>query len=208
MTVPRAKVLPLVLVTLGAWCPSQLAQPPETVPEIRAPTPVNASFAKSWNAVIDIFANQSIPIRTIDRSSGLIVTDQLYVSQNDAIAWADCGTDPSGEKVAPAHATYNVVVRGDSARSSVRTTVRFADRYSATGTLVAYDCVSRGVWETGMEATIRDMAEGHPVTAIAPRPTKPADPCAGAEHRVVHGHDECWVQEGGTWIWKPASRKP
>lgn len=110
------------LAVLGcAAAPACVPSKPPAAPVVRQPTPVRASFGRTWDAVIDAFADQNVPIKTIDRSSGFIATDQLAVPEADSMD-ADCGT--AGEiKLVPLHATYNVVVRGDSTASSVRVTV-------------------------------------------------------------------------------------
>ena len=61
--------------------------------------------AGGWNAVVDVFSERNIPIKTIDRTSGLIATEQLSVaSSTDTGGWADCGTT-MGTAVRPTHAS-------------------------------------------------------------------------------------------------------
>jgi len=110
-----------------------------------------------WNAVIDIFADQNIPIRTIDRASGFIATDELRVADDERTArgWADCGIDSFGA-IPAGHATYNVVVRGDSITSTVKATVRWSGIANNTRPV---ECVSRGRWEQNFEESVRERAE-------------------------------------------------
>jgi hypothetical protein len=135
--------------------------PPGTVAPVRAPTPVQAPFTRAWNAVIDVFADRNIPIRTIDRASGFAATEALSVNSEDGKAWADCGATDGGP-LGPERATYNVLVRGDSTASTVRitvtwsTTVRLADGRTPYG----QDCTTRGVWEADVESKIKAIAEG------------------------------------------------
>ena len=113
----------LVSVTLAiVGCSVQAPAPP--VPRSGA-TEVAASFSKTWDAVIDDFASQNVPIKTIDRTSGLIVAERLSVGPEDGKLWADCGSDMMIGKLYPTSATYNVLVRGDSTKSTVRVTVRW-----------------------------------------------------------------------------------
>lgn len=51
--------------------------PGEPVP--RSAMPVSASFGKTWDAVIDVFAVKNIPIRTLERVSGLIAAEPSNV---------------------------------------------------------------------------------------------------------------------------------
>ena len=108
---------------------------------------------QTWDAVIDVFAGRNIPIRTIDRASGLIVTDALGVGDNGT-AWASCGTQ-GGKVLAPDRATYNVLVRGDSAEATVRTTVL----WSRTEEHAVPECTSTYIWERALETDVKARAE-------------------------------------------------
>lgn len=132
--------------------------PPTTAPTPRTAVSVNAPFAKTWDAVIDVFSDRNIPIRTIDRASGLIATDDLSVG-SEGTEWADCGKNNEAP-IAPLLATYNVLVRGDSTRSTVKVTVKWGSTTRLLGGRpIGVDCVTRGVWETDLETTIRARAE-------------------------------------------------
>lgn len=70
------------------WCPAaptSLHLPHSLVCNSRG-----SSRGRTWDAVIDQFAARNIPIRTIERVSGLIVTDQLTVGR-EGYWWANCG---------------------------------------------------------------------------------------------------------------------
>lgn len=129
-------------------------------PAPHEPLPVAASFDRSWNAVIEEFTRQNIPIKTIDRAAGLLVTDPLSVNEPD---WknADCGNDGAGTVFIPSAATYTVLVRGDSVRSTVRASARWVSTVKSvyTSSLV---CSSRGTWETEIEAKVKAIAESSP----------------------------------------------
>lgn len=124
---------------------------PKTAPE-RVATPVSASAGKTWDAVIDIFAERNIPIRTMERASGFIAAEPALVEQKDGERWADCG-GALGIKLGAERATYNVLVRGDSAHATVRATVLW-DRPGA-----AQGCTTRGVWEQDFEGAVKARAE-------------------------------------------------
>lgn len=152
----RRSILVLVLF-LGACVPSPIAPPVQ-----RTGTTVNASFGKAWNAVIDVFAERNIPIKTIDRSSGLIVTEQLSIAPGSMPDAADCGTDV-GSRVYPTNANYNVLVRGDSSSTVVKVTPRFVRAGPSRGLIptgnVTEECSSKGVWEAEVEQRIKAIAE-------------------------------------------------
>lgn len=163
----------VLLVALACY------QPPTTVAPERAPMKVAASFDKTWNAVVDVFADRNIPIRTIDRSSGFIATEPLGVSEDEGPDWADCGSGEGGE-VSPVRAIYNVRVRGDSSATTVRVTVRWSS--------AERECVTRGVWEGDAERNIAARAEGRPYT-----------PAASAIDSIP------WVASRGTMAYFPSS---
>jgi hypothetical protein len=150
----RVTALPALFV-VGA-CATTLTGPRIRQEPIPAAT-VHASFGRVWNAVIDIFADQNLPIRTIDRSSGFIATDDLRVAveERTALRWADCGMDSFGA-IPAGHATYNVVVRGDSITSIVRVTVRWTGIANNRNPV---ECVSRGLWERDFEDEVKERAE-------------------------------------------------
>src|SRR5919202_1864412 len=96
---------PVVTASLLASC-ATVMPPAPPVPRA-APTEVAASFGKTWDAVIDELTSRNIPIKTVDRSSGLIATDPLTVA-SDIGDVADCGSDILAIKLVPTDATYNV----------------------------------------------------------------------------------------------------
>jgi hypothetical protein len=127
--------------------------PPRPAMEIVAP------FGRTWDAVIDEFAAQNIPIRTMERASGFIATEQLSVPRTTE-KLADCGTDV-GVALIPHRATYNVLVRGDSTRSTVKVTVRWTSGGLTYDNVTApIECSTTGLWETRAETAIKERAEG------------------------------------------------
>lgn len=131
-------------------------QPPGP-PVPSAEQPVNASFGKTWDAVIDLFAEQNISIATIERASGLIVASPGYLerSLSGGAEYADCGKN-NGLPVLPTRVGYNVRVKGDSTKSMLRVNAVFVGQYT-DGT---FQCSTRNVWETQVWARIAAKAEG------------------------------------------------
>ena len=164
---------------LLAGCGSPAYQPPPR-PAPREASHVVASMGQTWDAVIDVFATRNIPIRTIERASGLIVTDALRVGE-EGVAWATCGS-LGGQVLPPDRATYNVLVRGDSNEATVRTTVL----WSRTEDPGITECASTYIWERALETDVkaraerqgrvvaREMVELH--TLPPAQPTLPPDP--------------------------------
>jgi hypothetical protein len=151
----RALGLASVLV---AFCTACQMRPPEP-PAPRTATRVAASFGKTWDVLISVFADRRILIQTLDRSSGLIIADaQPVAGKTDSIA--DCGTTALGASYRANAASWNVVVRGDSTQSTIKATVRFVAG-APTGTLytAAGECSSRGTWEIALERGVKSAAE-------------------------------------------------
>jgi len=113
-------------------------------------------MGRSWDAVIDMFAARNIPIRTIERASGIIATEQLAVG-DEGKEWADCG-EHRGTVLTPNFATYNVLVRGDSVSSRIKATVRWTLETSPSD---AIECSSRNIWEQELEQQAKGRAEAH-----------------------------------------------
>ena len=153
--------LSLVVLVATAACVAPLPPP---APQLRPAATVNGSFGRTWQAAVDVFADKNIGIRTIDRSSGLIVADPVSVPAdaragfNQPNPLADCGKDMLAHYPPPSSAAYNVRVRGDSSTSTVLVTVRWITTYS---NLAAKEvvCASRGVWEGEFEAAVKSKAE-------------------------------------------------
>jgi hypothetical protein len=142
---------------------------PPLPPPVRDARAVYASFGETWDAVIDVFAEQNIPISTMERASGFIAAERTswrYASlyeRDYVLRLVDCGR-LGPVPYLPSAARYNVVVRGDSSVSTVKVTTT----YTSTGTFYTdptkvkaanVDCSSRGVFEDSVEATIKDQAE-------------------------------------------------
>lgn len=126
---------------------------------------VEASFGRTWDSVIDVFAERNVLIRTLDRASGFVVAETQSVNAEDAVEFADCGTDAMRNPRIASNATWNLLVRGDSTRSTVKASVRFVRLYSTRGALspiqdATQECSSLGIWETQVEDAVKARAEG------------------------------------------------
>lgn len=130
-----------------------------TLPAPAAPrdgTPIVASFGKTWDATIDAFADRGVSIETLDRSSGLIVPAGRSYAPGSALVetldYADCGKSALGIEIVPLTVKYNVVVRGDSVRSTVLVRAFYRTEEEAR-------CSSKGRFESEAEAAIKARAE-------------------------------------------------
>lgn len=142
-----ARFLFLVLISACATLPP----PAPTRPD----TEINASFGKTWDAVVDYFARSSIPVKTIDRSSGLIAAETTRLAGDNG-PYATCANEL--RYFAPEGASFNALIRGDSTRSTVRVTATWL---SSGGGAVGIQCQTTDLWEKNFEAAIKAKAEGH-----------------------------------------------
>lgn len=123
-------------------------------PPVRNDTPVAAPFGRTWDAVVDYFARSSIPVKTIDRASGLIAAETTRLAGNNS-AFASCSNGLFS--ATPDGASFNALIKGDSARSTVRVTANWI-KPTPPGAM-AVQCVTTDVWEKQFEAAIKAKAE-------------------------------------------------
>ncbi len=140
----------MILLLVAACAPMGEAPPPSPAPE---PTDVAASVDDTWDAVIEIFALDNIPIQTIERASGLIASSTLRVDRALAEEASHCGRYHPGGVDYAEEVTYNVRVRGDEDESSVRVTATWNNPDAH------YRCQSTGAWEDRLEQRIKNLAE-------------------------------------------------
>jgi hypothetical protein len=153
----------------------------------------------TWDAVIDMFAARNIPIRTIERVSGIIATDQLSVGE-EGQSWAVCG-DGNGTTLSPNFAIYNVLVRGDSAKSRVMATVRWTLGSASSDV----ECASTRVWERELESAVKARAESQPRRTSDEAPLTPASGATQPTYASGAGTAPSVAARGGPPA--PASRK-
>jgi hypothetical protein len=153
----------LAMMLVGVLMCACHTAPPTAAP--RPATEIRASFGKTWDATIDVFGDRDLNIRTIDRSSGLIVPgDFLFTSvkPDSALRYANCGKF-LGNPIVPTIVHFNVVVRGDSSASTVlvRAFYDHSKPMNQSGDLArqAGNCTSTGLFESDLEGKIATRAE-------------------------------------------------
>lgn len=163
-------------LAIAVLCACSSYRPP-LPPDPRDATQVVAPAGETWDAVVDLFAARNIPIRTIERASGLVAAEELSLG-GEGGEWADCGR-LNGSPLYPNRAIYNVLVRGDSVGSSVKATVRWVYLNSDRR---AVECSTTHAWEEAFEAEVRSRAErprmagatSSPIATARPRVDAPA----------------------------------
>lgn len=162
---------------------------PPPAPPPRDATLVNATAVRTWDAVIDIFADRNIPIRSIERGSRLVVTDELRVGSDGQ--YADCGQAADG-RLRPNYVRYNALVRGDSAGSTVKVTVFYS---YVSDKAVVKDCSTTYVLEQRLESEVKARAEAPTIPAAA-APSPGAGPAPGTDLGDGRPNNELLAHEG------------
>jgi hypothetical protein len=188
----RALVVLLVVVAAGCFPKVQYRQPG---PEVdRAATVVNAPFEKTWNAVIDVFARENTPIQTLEKASGFVVAERAVIPWSEpaeylfALSLADCGAIYNPQtgrwrEYPPTTAKYNIVVRPQGDKSTVRVNAKFLSVTPVTSTPLnptSRECTSKAKYETVTEAAIKRAAETGESPLIDPSSTTPRQTSASA----------------------------
>ena len=148
-----------ILISGNTAC-ARYVFPPPAAP--RGPTPVSASAGRTWEAAIEEIADFNAPITQLHRESGYLNTDVVRATNTETDTLAECWRIKAIGKdtlIGPTHAYYNIVVRGDSGRSSVKVNARFTHVEETGHGPIVEGCVSRGLWEKRTENAIKLRAE-------------------------------------------------
>lgn len=156
-----------ILALAVAAAVSACASAPETF-DVKSSEEVQADFDKTWQAVIATFAENTIPIKTLEKDSGLIVAEQSLVSYQSMDQVASCGTGSFVEVPSSGIATYNVFVRPVNAivtkvQVNTKFAMQFRDSYNNSR---VQDCNSRSSAEIPSPSSIR-KAGGTPIASAS-----------------------------------------
>ena len=110
----------------------------------------DTSMDDIWTETVEFFAENNLPISTIERDSGLIVSDNLRISMAEFYRYADCGDAPLTIE-SNGHGDVNVFAQEQSAdRTRVTVNAKF-QVYRTFGEYGGYSqCVSNGNLENAI----------------------------------------------------------
>jgi len=154
----------LCIALVSAACTPYRAPALRTTPV--PATAIEGSAGRTWDALVEYVAERLLSIEVIDRSSGLLAVgtregfstaapparNSMLVVGDTAVA--DCGSEGSTRYGAD-QARYNIVVRGDSARSAVMVNAAF----KSAGVAAYRWCVSTGRFERLLGEQIKARAQ-------------------------------------------------
>ena len=147
------------LVIIAALCISCAAPP--VVTEFDDSVTLEHDYDAVWSAVIELFAERSWPIETIEKDSGIIVTERLKlnVGLEEMAKYADCGKDILGESRLPWTVKFNLFAKkGSAGETIVRINAGFRSLEVAGGT-APVDCASKGYLEAQLFEQLRELLE-------------------------------------------------
>lgn len=118
--------------------------------DVKQDTTVAVPLDDAWRAVVRAFAERNWPIKTIDKTSGVIATDWIRVPEE----YADCGSAPLLRKDGT-RVVFNVLVLADgAARSSITVNTKFEQVRSIGGQVSVIECSSTGQVEGKVHAYV------------------------------------------------------
>ena len=158
----RAAVVIVVSLLLLGGC----ATPPKTY-DFDPVAVINADFDTVWSTLVEYFAISSLPIDTIEKDSGLIVTSWMNASKGYGAAderFCDCG----GSGLAITHWTrgkFNVFVKEAAGGGiELRVTCTYQQRREVLETYGTVACPSTGC----LEAQLHDYVKAKVGGGVAP----------------------------------------
>lgn len=114
------------------------------------------TFDATWDATIEIFAENNWPITTLEKDSGLIVSD--WVRDERSSGCADCGK-PGLQSVLLRQVRFNVFVRDDPSGPSLTVNTAFREQRRFGDQLPYFvDCNSTGRLEKALHDSITQRA--------------------------------------------------
>ena len=109
------------------------------------------SFDRAWSATIELFADRGWPIATLEKDSGIIVSDWVNIGTQSG--YADCGK-PGIAIVQRREAKFNVFVRDKVSGTSLTVNTNFRELRSYNNQTFYQDCTSMGVLEANVHRQI------------------------------------------------------
>ena len=142
------KIAILILLTVSAC-----AKPPE-IHQVDKSKTFNDSFETTWSRVIQFFTSNNIPIKTIDKSSGVIYAEKLNGTKEEGERYADCGT-PGIALILSTKISMNIFVQKlGSTQSKATINTTFSQIRQFDGRTFEANCNSRGTLELQLLSTL------------------------------------------------------
>ena len=109
-----------------------------------------------WSGVIELFAHNSIPILTLEKDSGIIVSEWFVLARSDA-ATIDCGS-PGIATAYETHPKLTVTVAPTGTTRQIMVSGRYKQRRTFDRDTFFATCYSRGEMEHNLKEIILSNA--------------------------------------------------
>lgn len=133
---------------------------------------IKVGYNAAWGAVLDVFADRNIPIATMEKVSGIIVSD--WMSTKGANSVRDCGS-PGIASVRQDQGKFNVRIRRVGGGVRVTVNSRFVQRRVFDNMVRDVECQSTGKVERLVHSAVAnagpDLPAGSPTSPTTGRPT-------------------------------------
>ncbi len=139
----------VIAISIATGCAAPAAPKPVEFEKSRS---FDGSFDSIWPSVVAAFASFNVPIKNIEKDSGLIVAEQAIPNEG----FADCGkggVTKTGfqERIADRFGVYNLQVRDNGRQQSVTVNASFtANVYRGRNKHRTVTCFSNGSFEQGI----------------------------------------------------------
>lgn len=183
------------------WIGCEPPRPSAPSKPVESEIVVEAPLDAVWDATVEWFATRGLPIKNIDKTSGLLATEHTMPTAQAGTVMR-CGTPgptPNGKVEHAEHRThFNVLLRAQGPRQTKVTVNAFFDclvnTYENVGLFgaqvrldssVRHKCESTGTLERSILSRLEKVksapaAEGPAVPSAAPSATQPAAPSLSA----------------------------
>jgi len=114
------------------------------------------NFDQAWSATVQLFAENGWPIATLERDSGIIVSDWVDIGTEGD--YTDCGSAPLAI-VLGREAKFNVFIRDAGSGPSLTVNASFHELRSFNERTIYSECTSLEVLEAKLHGEILDRAK-------------------------------------------------
>ncbi len=126
--------------------------PPTATADFKQTRQVEIDFDGAWQRIIDQLANEPIPIKALERSSGVIYAQGLVPSDS---GMADCGRGRGWKAIDQTAVNLNVFVRQAPTATAITINARFTQVYVSGPDSRVILCVSKGTLEERIFDSLR-----------------------------------------------------
>lgn len=141
-----------LLLTLGLL--ASCASAPQ-VHEFQKTWTMTSDFDRTWAATVEVFAEHGWSIATLEKASGIIVSEWLHLNAADAAEFYDRGNSGLAT-TRTREAKFNVFVRQNGADVTLTVNASFREQRSFDQSVWYQECTSLGALEARLYSLIAE----------------------------------------------------